>query len=62
MYLSHMYDHYLIQTLKTLLLCSNESADQGTEYLANALQMNKVREVFHSFTLYSGLLFDTDAH
>jgi hypothetical protein len=57
-----MYDHYLVQTLKTLLLCSNESADQGTEYLADALQMNKVREVFHSFTLYSGLLFDTDAH
>ncbi len=48
-----LLDCYLsfMQTLTTLDLQGNEIGDAGAEYLATALQMNKVKNLFHSHHL-----------
>ncbi len=55
--------HYLsIQTLITLNLGCNCIGDGGAQHLAQALQNNRVRDVFFFPTTYSPLSFNTDTH
>ena len=51
--------HYFVQTLTTLDLYNNQIGRQGVQYLANALQQNKVT-YFQTSNCIISLLLHTD--
>jgi hypothetical protein len=42
-----MNHFHSIQTLRTLILIDNKIGNEGAQYLANALQINRVRQFFY---------------
>ncbi len=62
LHLSHIHFYYFSQTLTSLHLSNNQIADQGIQYLSNALQNIEVKQIFSASFSHSFLLFPTDTH